>query len=173
MIAIAEEIRKTAIVSPDGSATWVSLAYFAEAQRWQLQPMMARLYDGVTGTALFLAAVDTISPDGGYRELALSAFKTAAHYLEEPASIRALFEAGIGAGLGAADHLGADRGRSSFRSAWRIGGRAGGAASAARRMRRPRAMAARSSDRLRTASTRKSRGESAGSARVGRSTANC
>ena len=99
-LSIADEIRKAAISSPDGSATWITLAYYAEAQRWQIQPMAPRLYDGVCGTSLFLAAVEAATGGAGFRSLALAGFRTATSYLDGAASGRLLFEAGIGAGLG-------------------------------------------------------------------------
>jgi type 2 lantibiotic biosynthesis protein LanM len=100
-MAIAGQIRHAAISSSDGSATWVTLAYYADAQRWQTQPMAPRLYDGVTGTAMFLAAIEDVTGGAGFRSLALSGLKTATSYLDGAASSRLLFEAGIGAGLGA------------------------------------------------------------------------
>lgn len=98
---IAREIRDAAILSNDGSATWISLAYYAEAQRWQLQPMAPRLYDGACGTVLFLAAVDKVTGSGEFRELVKGGLKSIVASFQSQAASRLLFEAGIGAGLGA------------------------------------------------------------------------
>jgi len=101
-IGIAREIRDAAIFSTDGSATWISLAYYAEAQRWQLQPMAPRLYDGACGTVLFLAAVDQATGNDEFRTLVQGGLRSIVASFQSNAASRLLFEAGIGAGLGAA-----------------------------------------------------------------------
>jgi type 2 lantibiotic biosynthesis protein LanM len=100
--AIARQIREAAILSPDGSATWISLAYYAEAQRWQLQPMTPRLYDGAGGTILFLAAMERLYPGEGNGEAARAGIRSIARSFLTPTDERLLLEAGVGAGLGAA-----------------------------------------------------------------------
>ena len=104
-VSIAHQIEREAIRSDDGGATWVTIAYHADAQRWQLEPMTPRLFDGVCGTALFLAAVEAVTGGAGFRPLALGAFRTADASLERAATIRALFDPGIGAGLGGSSLL--------------------------------------------------------------------
>lgn len=99
---IARHVREAAILSPDGSATWISLAYFAEAQRWQLQPMTPRLYDGSGGTILFLAAAERLFPGEGNGEMARAGLQSLAGSFDSPGARRVLLEAGVGAGLGAA-----------------------------------------------------------------------
>lgn len=102
--ALAEEARRTAIQGQD-TATWIALQYHAEAQRWQLQPMAARMYDGISGTALFLAAAEAAtSGAAGVRPLAMAAFRNVVGYLA-PDWARLLFEPGVGAGLGATSLL--------------------------------------------------------------------
>ncbi|MEZ5403194.1 MAG: type 2 lanthipeptide synthetase LanM family protein [Bryobacteraceae bacterium] len=100
--AIARNIRECAIDSPDGSATWISLAYYAEAQRWQLQPMTPRLYDGAGGAVLFLAAMEHLYPGEGNEAAARSGIRALVHAFDTPTGERLLLEAGVGAGLGAA-----------------------------------------------------------------------
>jgi type 2 lantibiotic biosynthesis protein LanM len=102
VLGIAKKIREAAIKTSDGSATWLTLAYHAEAQRWQLEPMPPRLYDGVCGTALVLAAVDRVWPGQGFGDLARAGLKTAADFVRIPSRHRALFSEGIGAGVGGA-----------------------------------------------------------------------
>jgi type 2 lantibiotic biosynthesis protein LanM len=100
VLGIAKKIRQAAITTRDGSATWLTLAYHAEAQRWQLEPMPPRLYDGVCGTSLVLAAVDRLWPGQRFGDLARAGLKTAADFVRIPSRHRALFSEGIGAGVG-------------------------------------------------------------------------
>jgi type 2 lantibiotic biosynthesis protein LanM len=99
-LRIAHQIRDAAIRSTDGSATWITLAYHAEAQRWQLQPMTPRLYDGVGGPVLLLAAAARVSGDSRLRDAAFAGIKTIMAALSSSATVRLLAEPGIGAGLG-------------------------------------------------------------------------
>ncbi len=71
-LVIAEDIRRRAILGPDGSASWIGLEYLGEAGRFQLQPMGPALYDGASGVALFLAALEHVTGGAGYRDLALA-----------------------------------------------------------------------------------------------------
>jgi type 2 lantibiotic biosynthesis protein LanM len=71
-LAIAEDIRRRAILGPDRSASWIGLEYLGEAGRFQLQPMGPALYDGASGVALFLAALEYATGGAGYRDLALA-----------------------------------------------------------------------------------------------------
>ena len=100
-VQIANDVAAAAIRSKT-SVTWLTLAYFAEAQRWQLQPMAPRFYDGVSGVALFLAAVSSVSNQKEFRDLAMGALQGTRQSLELPVYQRYLLESGIGAGLGAA-----------------------------------------------------------------------
>jgi type 2 lantibiotic biosynthesis protein LanM len=72
-IAIAEQIRIRAIAAEDGSATWIAPVYMVQAERYQLKLAGYDLYNGVTGIALFLAAVDKITASSAHRDLALGA----------------------------------------------------------------------------------------------------
>lgn len=71
-LEIAEDIRRRAILGPDGSASWIGLEYLGEASRFQLQPMGPALYDGGSGVALFLAALEHATGGAGYRDLVLA-----------------------------------------------------------------------------------------------------
>jgi lantibiotic modifying enzyme len=99
-VSIAARIERAVFCPGGGSTTWLTLAYYPDSGCRQLQPMEPRLYDGICGTALFLAAVEAVAGGAGYRTLAISAFKTAAVSLEKPACTRELLSSGIGAGLG-------------------------------------------------------------------------
>ncbi len=102
-IRLGDEMEASAIRA-GGTATWITLQYHAEAQRWQLQPMAPRLYDGVAGTALFLAGLHRVSGHEGAGKLAREAFRGTLDQLE-PNWFRLLFEPGVGAGLGATSLL--------------------------------------------------------------------
>jgi lantibiotic modifying enzyme len=99
-IEIAEKIRAAAISAQDGSVTWIARIYEPQAQVWQLQPMSFRLFDGVCGTALFLAALEQTTGGADFRDLAISALKlpSEAHALPEYQHL--VFDHAIGAGIG-------------------------------------------------------------------------
>ncbi|MBH8562239.1 type 2 lantipeptide synthetase LanM family protein [Nostoc sp. CENA67] len=75
-IAIATDLQKQAIRSADGSTTWIAPQYIPELRRFQLQPLDYSLFDGIFGTALFLAALEKIIPGTGFRELARGALQS-------------------------------------------------------------------------------------------------
>lgn len=75
-IAIAREIKEKAICGTDGSATWISMGYLTEAQRFQLQPMGYSLYDGCCGVAVFLAALAKVTGQEKFSDLALASIQS-------------------------------------------------------------------------------------------------
>lgn len=97
---IADEIINTAIRSKDGSASWMSVSYEDVAQRWQFQPMRMRMYDGILGTTLFLAAAYRATGNDDYKETALAAIAPLVDNASDVSLHRALFSSGIGAGTG-------------------------------------------------------------------------
>ncbi|MDP6176106.1 MAG: lanthionine synthetase LanC family protein, partial [Rhodospirillales bacterium] len=72
-LKIGCQLRDQAIQAPDGSITWIALAFQPRAQRYQLQPMGYDLYSGTGGIGLFLAALKHISGEVEWRTLALGA----------------------------------------------------------------------------------------------------
>ena len=98
-LRISSEIRRAAQPFKDG-VSWNTLAYYPVAQRWQLEPMAPRFYDGLAGVALFLAAVHKLGEAPNAAALARSALGTIAREAGRPDYIRVLFEPGIGAGTG-------------------------------------------------------------------------
>ena len=72
---LAKEILDRAISLNDNSITWIDLAYVIDADRYQLEIMNYGLYDGFTGTALFLAALEKVTRKGIYKKLVLQALK--------------------------------------------------------------------------------------------------
>jgi len=73
---IADGLHDRALRSADGSATWLAFAYHPHIHRFRMQPIGDALFDGCTGTALFLAAIHKVAPDGRHRALALAALQT-------------------------------------------------------------------------------------------------
>jgi type 2 lantibiotic biosynthesis protein LanM len=67
--AIAEGIRERALRGADGSVSWIDLQLLEAADRFQLKPLGASLYDGCCGVALFLAAYERVTGDGRFRDL--------------------------------------------------------------------------------------------------------
>jgi type 2 lantibiotic biosynthesis protein LanM len=100
-VAIAAELQQRAIRSADGSITWISLGYIPEVERFQLQPMDYGLYEGCTGVALFLAALETVTGGAGFRSLVLGALQSPRQDLQDPKlSQKFAKEIGIGGAMG-------------------------------------------------------------------------
>jgi len=98
-LRIARQIRQASL-SFQGGFSWNTLAYYAQARRWQLEPMTPRFYDGLCGVALFLAAVQKLLHEPELADLARSTLATVVREAVRPDYVRVLFEQGIGAGLG-------------------------------------------------------------------------
>ena len=98
-LRIAHQIRGAARSFEDG-VSWVTVAYYPQARRSQLEPMNLRLYDGLCGVALFLAAAQKLLGEPDVAALARSALATVVREAVRPDYVRVLFEPGIGAGAG-------------------------------------------------------------------------
>jgi len=98
-VRIAQQIRRAAHSFKEG-VSWNTIAHYPETQRWQLQPMTPRFYDGLCGVALFLAAVQKLVGEPDLTALARSALATVVQEVLLPDYVRVLFEPGIGAGVG-------------------------------------------------------------------------
>jgi type 2 lantibiotic biosynthesis protein LanM len=98
-LRIAQQIRGAALPFHEG-VSWNTLAYHAEAQRYQLEPMAPRFYDGLCGVVLFLAAAQKLACEPYLTALARSALATVVREAVRPDYTGALFEPGIGAGAG-------------------------------------------------------------------------
>lgn len=102
-VKIAQELQQRALHAPDSSATWMGLEYIPEAQRFQFQPMSYDLYDGSYGIALFLAALEKVTGETGFRNLALGAlqpFRKVLQDLDFESEQRITKQIGIGGGKG-------------------------------------------------------------------------
>ncbi|MEJ6487390.1 type 2 lanthipeptide synthetase LanM family protein [Nostoc punctiforme UO1] len=103
--AIANALEKTAILDPDGSINWIGLNYVPEAERFRLQVLGSGLYDGRSGVALFLAALNKVAGEPRSRDLALRTLQPLRRQiqtfdLESQQRMGRLMGIGGGAGLG-------------------------------------------------------------------------
>jgi type 2 lantibiotic biosynthesis protein LanM len=103
--AIANALEKTAILDPDGSINWIGLNYVPEAERFRLQVLGSGLYDGRSGVALFLAALNKVAGEPRLRDLALRTLQPLRRQiqtfdLESQQRMSRLMGIGGGAGLG-------------------------------------------------------------------------
>ena len=62
-LSIARILEKEAIYSKDGSCTWLSAVIIPGANRYRVQPVSVDLYDGLSGIALFLSALQCKTGD--------------------------------------------------------------------------------------------------------------
>lgn len=99
-VEIGRELARRAIRSDSSrSVTWVSFEFIEQARRYELLPMGYRLYEGITGVALFLGALAAETGDDDFRYLAEAALFSVRRALREaPGKITE--EIGIGAGMG-------------------------------------------------------------------------
>ena len=70
---IAEALRRRAITSPEGGASWVGIGYLSLPRRHTFGPLTYSLFDGYCGIGLFLAAFVRCGGGPEYRDLALDA----------------------------------------------------------------------------------------------------
>lgn len=66
-------LQQSAIQGSDGSFTWLSLIAQANTHNYRFGPLGPNLFDGLTGIALFLAALERVSPGAGSRQMAIGA----------------------------------------------------------------------------------------------------
>lgn len=99
---IATEIQDRAIVGTDGSIKWISFAYIPNAERFQLMPLPEYLYNGNSGIALFLAALDYVRGSNQFRDLALGSLRSIRQFLQTAdfESTRRFVRCGLGGGTG-------------------------------------------------------------------------
>ena len=103
-VRLGDEILARAARHADGRLSWRALAYFAEAGRYQMQPLGESLYEGKPGVAVFLAGLAAVTGQSRFADGARRALVTGQNYWRDPqlASQVALRNAmGIGGILGA------------------------------------------------------------------------
>jgi class II lanthipeptide synthase len=100
-LVIAGQISRRALRLPGGGVTWMAPQYLPGVERYQYQPCGYDLYDGASGTALFLAAVESVTGDASNREVILGAIQPVRHALRSHGAqtARALGIGGV-SGLG-------------------------------------------------------------------------
>ncbi|HIK03536.1 MAG TPA: type 2 lantipeptide synthetase LanM family protein [Trichormus sp. M33_DOE_039] len=97
--AIAQEIQARAITGTDGSIHWIGLAYLSDADRFQLQPLDASLFNGNCGIAIFLSALDYVRGNTQFRNLILGALQPVRKLLQiSDAQLAQRFTSSIGIG---------------------------------------------------------------------------
>ncbi|HET7584240.1 MAG TPA: type 2 lanthipeptide synthetase LanM family protein [Gemmatimonadaceae bacterium] len=103
-LAIAHRLHRRAIETGVDAASWIGMSYVAPARRYVLSPMSYCYFDGYSGLALFLAAVERASGGAGLRDFALSAVAPLADKLddfERVLRLRRRTEVGAGSGIAA------------------------------------------------------------------------
>ncbi|MDB9513471.1 type 2 lanthipeptide synthetase LanM family protein [Kamptonema animale CS-326] len=99
--AIAKRLQNNALHSPNGSASWIALVYLMEIQRFQLEPVSDRLYDGSCGIGIFLSALAKIQGNSELQKLTLAAIASLRQHLQNPQISRAMVQKiGIGGAVG-------------------------------------------------------------------------
>ena len=98
-IDIASDLKRRAIMAPDGSATWITAAPVPPSGRFRIEPMGLDLYGGVCGVALFLAALEKTTGGSGFRKLSLAALQPVRELVRHAGRARALAESAPIGGL--------------------------------------------------------------------------
>ncbi|MGJ5630511.1 type 2 lanthipeptide synthetase LanM family protein [Nostoc sp. CALU 1950] len=96
---IAQEIQARGITGTDGSIHWIGLAYLSDADRFQLQPLDASLFNGNCGIAIFLSALDYVRGNNQFRNLTLGALQPIRKFLQiTDAQLAQRFASSLGIG---------------------------------------------------------------------------
>jgi type 2 lantibiotic biosynthesis protein LanM len=99
---LARVIEQAALFEADGRVAWMGIAPLRNNARYQLYPMGASLYDGCSGVALFLTALDHVTGQSHFRHLALRAVAPLRGWIRGPGASGTRFarQIGLGGGLG-------------------------------------------------------------------------
>ena len=98
---VADRLEEMAVISSDGSATWIALELMYEANALQLKPVGPTFHSGSAGIAFFLSSLYQITGDAKYKQLALSTLKAITNeYTQLDESEIKKMEIGIGIGIG-------------------------------------------------------------------------
>lgn len=100
-VRLGDELERHALASGD-AVGWLGYHFLPRAGRYQMQPLDSDLYNGVTGIALFLAALEkTVGGAGRYRALALAGLSDLRKVLAAPRPEQVAYaRLGGGEGLG-------------------------------------------------------------------------
>lgn len=99
---LAEEIQARAIWGSDRSVKWIGFNYFPNAKCFQFEPLGDNLYNGNSGIALFLAALDYVRGTNQFREMVMGSLFSIRKFLQtfDYESQRRFVRQGIGGGMG-------------------------------------------------------------------------
>lgn len=68
-LTLAEKLRATADYSNEGEPSWVTLKIVSNTEQFMLDATDFSLYDGCSGIALFLSALESRVPNSGFRKM--------------------------------------------------------------------------------------------------------
>jgi type 2 lantibiotic biosynthesis protein LanM len=98
---IAANLQKQAINSNEGSTTWLALQRIIKREQYQFQVMGYGLYDGCCGVVLFLTALEKVTGEVKFRDLALASLQPLRNPLLSSVFNHKIVQAmGIGGSLG-------------------------------------------------------------------------
>ncbi len=82
-LLLAEELRNKARYSKEGEPSWVVMKSIPDTEQFMVDAMDDSLYDGRCGVALFLAAVERVSPGSGFGGMAGSTMGIVRRWLKK------------------------------------------------------------------------------------------
>lgn len=97
---IAEDIEREALRGGGGTATWIAERLRPGADAWEVAPMEAQLFDGIAGTAVFLASIERATGETHFRPLAEAAVQSLLGLFDQGGAPSWLLREGAGAGMG-------------------------------------------------------------------------
>lgn len=86
--AVGDALRREALLDADACAYWLGLTTLERAGRFQFGPLLEGMHDGISGIALFLAALDrTMGGGSAYGELAGAGYRTVSRHLHRAGGV--------------------------------------------------------------------------------------
>ncbi|HSO40226.1 MAG TPA: type 2 lanthipeptide synthetase LanM family protein [Labilithrix sp.] len=104
-LRLAGELTQRSMPDDDDSVSWLGFAYVASANRFQLQVLGDRLYDGRLGVALFFGALARVTGDPSFAAQALRCIRGVRKWIHDPKlswrpRVAQLMGVGAASGLG-------------------------------------------------------------------------
>lgn len=99
---IARMLESEAVFSKDGSCSWLAVGIIPGTERYRMEPMSMFLYDGLPGLALFLSALNAVSPNPLALRLldaTVASLRQAIRNMKQNAGLIRTAPVGIAAGL--------------------------------------------------------------------------
>jgi type 2 lantibiotic biosynthesis protein LanM len=98
---LASQIMRHSIRGVDGSITWIAPLYIQELQLYKVRLLPLHIYDGLTGIALFFAALYKVTEENQYRDTCYKILQTVRKQFREKTTRQdALKQMGHGIALG-------------------------------------------------------------------------